>query len=352
MKTKHLIISIIILAGLLSACSGAAFTPSGWPGLTADQNTAYLASAQFVYAVDLSNGSQKWRFPEKASSSVTFYSDPGVTPDKQIIVGSYDKILYSLNTDGKQTWTNKGNDHFIAGPLIMDQAIYAPNADKNLYAYDLKGNLLWQFKTNGPIWAMPATDKACGCLYVASMDHFIYSISTQNGSQNWKTDLGSALTGTPAVGTDGKLYDGNYNSEMIGLNASDGKINWRTPLKGRTWSGPAVDGDRIYFGDLNGNFYALQTSDGKILWQIQADGGIFGTPLVTKDTIYFATEAGSVYAVDKTGKVVWNLPVGGKIYTAPVSSGDMILVAPTGEQAALIALNTGGTQRWSFTPPK
>lgn len=353
MKTKHISILIIILASLLSACSGAAFTPSGWAGLTADQSTAYVALGQHIYAVNLSNGSQNWRFPDKPSSAITFYSDPAITPDKQLIEGSYDKILYSLNPDtGTENWTKTASDRFIGGSLVTDQAIYAPNADKDLYAYDLKGNLLWQFRTNGPIWAVPATDKGCACIYVTSMDHFIYSINTQDGKLKWKTDLGSAITGTPAVGPDGHLYVGTYNSEMVGLSASDGKIVWRMTLKGRTWSGPILDGDHLYFGDLNSNFYALQASDGKAAWQIQADGGIFGTPLITKDNIYFATEAGSVYAIDKTGKVVWNHAVGGTIYTAPVAAGDMILVAPNSGQSVLVALNTGGTPRWSFVPPK
>ena len=51
---------------LLAGCSGAAMTPSSWPGVSADSTTAYVASNQAVYAVDLATGAERWRFPATA----------------------------------------------------------------------------------------------------------------------------------------------------------------------------------------------------------------------------------------------------------------------------------------------
>jgi outer membrane protein assembly factor BamB len=44
--------------------------------------------------------------------------------------------------------------------------------------------------------------------------------------------------------------------------------------------------------------------------------------------------------------------IGGVIYSSPVINGDTILVAPTGFDALLVALNLDGNQKWTFTPAK
>ncbi len=113
MKNSRLILlfsTLFILTILLSACAGGAGTATSWPGFTVDPNgqVAYLADAQYIYAVDLSNGIEKWRFPTKGDPKVTFYAAPTLTSDGQLIVGDYNKVLHSLDpatgleTQGKQ----------------------------------------------------------------------------------------------------------------------------------------------------------------------------------------------------------------------------------------------------------
>ena len=50
---------LFVAALLLTGCSGAALTPSSWPGLAADAETAYVASNQAVYALDLATGADR-----------------------------------------------------------------------------------------------------------------------------------------------------------------------------------------------------------------------------------------------------------------------------------------------------
>ncbi len=82
----------------------------------------------------------------------------------------------------------------------------------------MTGKLVWDFTTGGPIWAQPATDPNCGCVYVASMDHKVYSLdASDRGNEMGKLDLGWCMVGTPAVSTDGTLYVGTFGKEMIAL---------------------------------------------------------------------------------------------------------------------------------------
>jgi outer membrane protein assembly factor BamB len=357
MKRSNLILlfTILILGAALSACAGGAGAASSWPGLSADENTAYLAFNQHVYAVNIANGAEKWRFPAEADNKITFYATPTLTQDGQLLVGGFDHVLYSLDpATGGQKWAYNGAaNRYIGGPMISEEGIFAPNADETLYALDMTGKPLWSFKTGGANWARPEGDTECNCLFLPSMDHRLYAVDADTGSLKWKTDdLGGSLVGTPAHSAENVLYVGTFNSEMLALDAESGKTIWRTPTTGWAWAGPGLKDDRLYFGDLSGAFYGLDAGDGTKVWEIQSDGAISETPLVTDDTIYFTTEAGSLYAVDFNGETKWTKPVGGKLYTTPVLAGDTLIVAPVGADSTLVALDLSGNQKWAFTPEK
>jgi len=353
-SSKTLIL-MIFLAISLSACAGGGVTAaSSWPGIIVEGETAYLSYNQHVYAINISDGKEKWRFPSEANSKISFYAAPILTSDGQLLAGGYDHVLYSLDPEkGTENWSFKeAKNRYVGSPLASETGIFAPTADDHLYALDLKGQLSWSFQTQGAQWAAPVTDPGCKCVYLASMDHRLYAIDSQTGKAKWQTnDLGGSMVGTPAYSPDGMLYIGTFNSEMVAVNAESGGILWQKPTDGWVWGGPALKEGKLYFGDLSGSFYAMETN-GSIDWKIKPDGPIAQTPLLAEEAIYFTTQAGSIYAIDYAGKIRWNQTIGGKLYTRPALAGDKILVAPTGLDAYLIALDTNGTQVWQFIPEK
>lgn len=365
MKSKHLLILIILLISsvVLSACAGGAATAaSSWPDLTVDGETAFVAYNQHVYAIDLATGTQKWRFPLEADNKISFYAAPVITPDGQLLVGGYDHVLYSLNPQtGTENWSFKNaKNRYIGSPLASEAGIFAPTADDNLYALDNQGNARWSFATQGAQWAKPVSDPNCECIYLPSMDHHLYAINAQTGAQEWKSeDLGGSVVGTPAYAPDDTLYIGTFNSEMLAIDANNGRIRWRVTTDGWIWGGPVLKDGALYFGDLSGAFYAMDAADGKVRWKIKPDGPISQSPLLTEESIYFTTEAGSLYGVSYNGDIRVNQPIAcqpngacPKLHTSPVSAGDKILVAPTGVEQLLIALDANGEQIWSFIPEK
>jgi outer membrane protein assembly factor BamB len=354
-KKQILVCTLFLISIFLSACSSAIYASTGWHGLTSSSDVAYLAAGTQVYAVDLNTGSEKWRYPAKVNAKVTFYANPVLTEDDQLIVPSYDHKLYSLDpATGNEKWIFQGsNNRLIASPLVTQNMIYQPSADGDIYAIDLNGNQVWKNQTGGPIWAQPATNPDCGCVYVASMDHKIYSYDTKTGKELWVSqDLGGALVGTPAVSTDRTLYIGTFGKEMIALDGANGSIRWRFTTQDWVWSGPALANNALYFGDLSGYFYALNATDGSSLWRIQPNNAIVDTATVSGDHIFFTTEADTLYILTTTGDIVNSKVIGGVIYSSPVIAGDTILVTPTGFDALLVALNLDGNQKWTFTPAK
>jgi outer membrane protein assembly factor BamB len=345
----------LLLSIALSACGGAEFIPSGWSGLDVDQDTAFIAYNQYVFAIRVSDGKQVWRHPAgDPEKNKTFYASPALTEDGQVVVGGYNNTLYSLSrTDGTEQWNFPAKDRFIASPLAVGEQIFAPNADGNLYALDLDGNLLWSFNAGSPLWAEPVTDDQCLCVYLATMGHQLYSLDAKTGEPNWgPVNLGSALVGKPALSEEGVLYIGTFGKEMVAIRAESGEILWRVPTDGWVWAGPAVGGDRLYFGDIAGNFYVLNIPDRTYVKKSQPGGTITSTPWIAEDAVYFTTESGTINAVDLDGNPLWNETVGGQIHTSPVVSNDVILVAPIQTDPVLVAVNDGGTQKWAFAPEK
>jgi len=369
MKPKHILFVLVIAlaAVLLSSCTGRAGLTNSWPGLSSDSDTAYLASGQFLYAVNMDSGNEIWRYPASGSNSLHFIAQPVIASDGTIIIGSSgsDHRLVALdpsqlvNNDGVMTPTEKwvfteARSNWVAGVLVVDNKVFAPNSDGILYVLDFQPgssttSALQKIDLGGALWAQPSTDG--NLVYVASLDHFLYAIDPETYEFAWPAiNLGGAAPGRPLVGPNGNVYIGSFASQVVKVDPATGVDSVLTSTGGWVWGGPVTDGQNIYFGDLEGNLYAVDAASGNQVWSIQPDGPVVGSPLVTSDIIVFATESGSVYAVDNTGAIVWQREVGGQIYTSPVFSTDKIIVAPMQAEFSLAVLDANGNQAWTFQP--
>jgi outer membrane protein assembly factor BamB len=354
-----LLFVLVLLSSLLTGCTGGAAVATSWPGVTASEDTVYLANNAFVFAINLDNGGEKWRFPAERDNKISFYAAPALTKDGQLIVGGYDNKVYSLNptANGQQNWVfEQATDRFVGSPLSTENGIYAPSSDTNLYALTEAGQLRWSFASEHSFWSAPTA--GAGMLYLASMDHNVYALDPESGEQIWASgELGGAMSGSPVIDGSGKLFIGTYGSEMLALDANTGKVIWRTPASNWIWSSPALDNGILYYGDINGVFYAVDAATGAIKWQIDPDTAtpkaITGRPLVLEGTVYFGTESGTLFAADgENGTILWSKPLGGKIQSDLVLAGDVILVAINGSETVLVALDGGGNQKWAFIPAK
>lgn len=355
-KTLFLIISLLISASVLSACSGA-LPASNWSGITADQDMAYLAHGTSLFAVNLSTQQEIWRFPVKPEAGVYYYAPPVLTADDQLIAGTYGPKgyhLYSLNpANSAINWTfDQAKGDYIASPLVTENAIYAANADGNLYALDLKGKLLWTFKAGGPLWATPAVNDVCSCLFVPSMDHKLYALNADTGTIRWESgDLGGAMVSSPTFASDGTVFVGTFNSEILALDAADGSIRWRFQTDGFVWTQPDLLDGVLYFGDSKGSLYAVDTN-GTQVWKINSAGPIANKPLIKNGKLFLTAGTDSVYAYTLDGVSVWQVKLDGQLQGAVVSAGDRLLVSPLSSATALFMLTEDGAQQWAFVPEK
>jgi outer membrane protein assembly factor BamB len=351
-----LLFSLLALAALtLSAC-GTQVPVNNWPGLAADAERAYVASGSFVYAVNLTNGGEAWRYPAEAEGGYLFYANPVLTPDGQLLIGSAGTKhdLLSLNPATKQeNWAvpfTQARGIWVAPPLVMNDRIYAPNTDGYLYILNMDGSLVDSVFLGGALWSAPVTDGTL--IYVASLDHHLHIVDPADLESNQSVDLGGAIPGGVTVTPEG-AYVGTFGSKLEFV-TSGGNHRSVAEAEGWIWGAPTLDGETLYYADLEGNVYSLDLASGTQNWQgAKPDGPIAASPLVMGDQIFVATESGSLVALDRDGKFQ-SFNIGGKIYTTPVLANDLILIAPYQAEFTLIALTPDGKQAWPtpFTPAK
>lgn len=355
MKRFVLVLSIMLAAVLLSSCASGSAARGGtsWPGLAADAQQAYVADGSYVYAINLTDGKEVWRYPEKASSSSLFFAPPVVTEDGQLLIGSEgnDHALRSIDLKtGKEKWTKPftaAKDRWIASPLVYQNTIYAPNADGNLYILSMDGEYMDAVNLGGALWSAPVSDGTY--IYVTSLDHHFHAVDISTRKVTQEIDLGGAIPGGPSVGSDG-LYVGTFSKKLEAL--SNGNHKALAEASNWIWGTPALDGETLYYADLDGNVYSLDLATDKQNWSVKPDGPIVASPLIVGDQIIVVTEAGTVVSLDPDGKNNWTREVGGKIYSNIVNSGELILVSPVSGDFHVAALDLDGKLVWPFTPEK
>ena len=385
MSKKFLFLTAALLAViLLSGCTGGTVRGNTWPGLSAASDVAYLADGAFVYAVNLKDGTELWRFPDKRDQKYIFYTTPYVAPNGLVIVGSSGSSFSLMALDPNRmngtsaikspavAWSfSDVHDHWVAAPLAIDDRLYAPNSDGNLYVLGLDdGKLLKSIELSTDLWSQPVSDGEN--LYISSLDQSMIAVNKDSYQVLWHEDLGRAITSPPILASNGNLYLGSFASNLEQFNPANGSHESVEKTNDWVWGTPAQIENNLYFGDLSGNLYSYNLETGKYNWNpitLKPDNwapnsekapdesketAITASPLALSDGILVATESGAIYKVAKDGKSsLWGgqqQQPGGKVYTTPVLAGDLVLVSPMSADAFLYAYDLNGTQKWAFKP--
>jgi outer membrane protein assembly factor BamB len=311
-----------------------------------------VAYNNFVYALDLDDGDDIWQFPKEADRSLTFFADPVLTEDGQLLIGTYNNLFYSLDAEtGRENWiTEEVENYWIGSPLVTEQGIFAPNADRTLYSLDEDGNPTPVFTAEDALWAAPVTDGES--LYLASMDHNVYALPIGSKNPTWVRPLNGAMVSPPALSPEGVLYVGTFASEVVAIDSQSGKILWEKPTSSWVWGSPTFGDGIVLAADMRGMLYAFDAETGDVVWDFDAKSPITGSPLLYEGTIYIATEGGDVYTFDTDGKRGWPETISGRLLSSPVAAGDLILfgVVESESDEVIVALDSNGNQQWVFAP--
>gem|GEM_PF-688246 len=374
---------LLLLTIILSACGG---TPvaQNWPGLTLAGDTIYAISGspQQVYMLDAGNGTISGTFSPVAETKGTIWWSPVTVGGGLAFVGhtasdTEAATLYAFDPEtGQEQWKVAAESLILPAPFYADGVVYFGASDGCVYAADVETKRLkpgWPpiddtgelaCQAQEAIWATPLV--ADGRVYVAAMDHHVYSLDAETGEVLWTSQVGGAMAAPPTlVVEDGVLYVGAFDGQLYAIKAESGELvegfgfeasNW-------IWSKVLALGDQIFVTSLDGNLYALDPANGAEIWSycgtVKEDSGrckdtvLRAGPVDAGGSIIIATESGELTAVVDAVRQ-WNWPSGtpqADILTTPVVSEDMIYVILMDGQVQALEVENGA-QAWTFTPPE
>jgi len=356
MKRKNIIFIIvtIALALVLSSCTMGP-RAVGTPGLTAGEDTVYLAFQQYVYSVNSESGTEEWRYPSKGNIQVVFYAPPEVDGDA-LYVGDLANKFHKLNSaTGVEVWTfDQAKGWFIGKAKAAGDIILAPSSDRSLYALDDSGSLMWKFSKDFALWGQPVV--VGDSVYFGSLDHKVYALNLQTGEPLWEVQLSGAINASPLFDPEtGLLYVGSLGKEMVAINAESGKISWSYPEDGTissVWATPILQEGQLIFADETGKIISLDPKTGSFNWTIEAGAKMMGGLLAIEGGFVTVMEDGTVRAFDYERNPLWTRTINGELYTTPVLSNDVIVIAAFKSDSLLYGFDQNGNQIWSYQPAK
>ena len=85
----------------------------------------------------------------------------------------------------------------------------------------------------------------------------------------------------------------------MALEAATGAEQWRTDLGMAITAAPTVAGTAVLIGTQDGVVFGLDAHTGAVLWDFKTAGKITGSPIVAGDTMYVVSHDGTLYAVTR-----------------------------------------------------
>ena len=256
-----------------------------------------------------------------------------------------------------------------------------PSPDDPLPSMEFRGDLENSGASNSPapdavrpmwdrdtgareIGSTPAV--AYGKVFITTM-HGLFALDAKTGGTLW-TEPSARGFSSPAV-FDHSVLVGTSNGTVIRLNASDGSVQWETPLLAQPLfsgitSSPKVAFDRVFIGTFNesggpGEVVALWVNNGSIAWRhptgsvhysstASADGsvyvGIMGKYNTTSQ-VTFDPPYGVLALNAATGEENWFFPTAGSVAASPAIAGPR-LIAPSKDGNVYAINRATGTLAW------
>lgn len=143
-------------------------------------------------------------------------------------------------------------------PMLMRDVAYSGiSQDKSLRP---PLNLIWKFKTAGPINSSPVVYG--NTVYIGSDDFKLYALNADTWGVKWEFKTGGKITTAPTVYR-GIVYFSSRDLKVYALDAKTGKKKWETQVDGWVNSPVVAHSDKIYVGCYENKIYILNADNGK-----------------------------------------------------------------------------------------
>lgn len=151
-------------------------------------------------------------------------------------------------------------------------------------------------------------------IYAAARDGSVVRLEASSGKVIWKSNAGAPLSG--GVGTDGKLVAvGSDKGVLVVLDAENGNLVWRARVSSEMLAAPKIAGGLVLARTADSRIFAFDVADGKRRWVYQraAAALIVRSPsgiTVGEGRVYAGFAGGKLVSLDlETGALRWEATV-------------------------------------------
>ena len=243
-------------------------------GVSAGYNSFFYVDADGIfYAHDSTSGELKWT---KALEYVVL-SKILITSTLVFVQTSSD-ILYGLDLQtGEIKWSKKAQSPLLsvrgtASPIIYEGLVFTSFSNGRLAAVRasdgiqlwekpisrLKGSTELEKLMDGDSNAITVGEDVFASNYNGSLTRF----NIRSGEKIFSVDHSTSKS---ILFSNGLIISINSDEEIIGFNASNGTVSWRSQkFKNRGLTDLILNDDKIYFGDFEGYIHELDSETGMI----------------------------------------------------------------------------------------
>jgi outer membrane protein assembly factor BamB len=232
-------------------------------------------------------------------------------------------------------WAFKTNGEIKSSPVVIGDQVLIGSYDEHLYSLNARtGAMRWKFKTNGPVHSTPGI--ADGMAFIAGCDELFRAIRISDGKQVFNVSSGAYTGASPAL-RGGAAFYGTFDNEVLSVNLGQKEIAWRYEhperkfpfyssaavtstrvvvggrdkmvhgitlagkaawtfmTRARVESSPAIAGERVFVGSNDGRFYVLSLSNGAKLWEFNAGAPLSASPAIANGRIVIGSQDGRLY---------------------------------------------------------
>jgi len=218
---------------------------------------------------------------------------------------------------GQLLWKTASSPCALTKPVIARQTIFIGSCDGKFYALHARtGKVIWSFDAHddgalGGFETVPllreglviaGTSGTCS----AEQTGYVYALDQNTGKTRWKVRAGSdsnIFEDIDPFDPADILVFGTHNGELVGVEASSGKLKWRyqTTRPGancESRTSVATDGVNVCFLAKDGVVRCFDAKSGRELWNRKPESPVATDLLVYKDGLYFGTTDGHIHSID------------------------------------------------------
>ncbi len=230
----------------------------------------------FLYSINLSDGKQR-KIAELEAENLSapkiykgvayFYNTPfqGASGD------STRPTLYAIDLGSGETKLSFSlKDNAVSEPEIIEDVLYVAAKDKNVYAYNLRGELLWTLAAEVYPYDSKFAAGGEGTVFLRRNAQVIGAINLASEGLLWSFEKRPLwLSAVPALAKTGVLI-GTSHDALYNVDKNTGNIIWQTDFKDDTIYKITVK-DNLAFAISETNFsswlQAVDVNTGKVLWE-------------------------------------------------------------------------------------